>query len=990
MNNQSESSKKSEQSNDVSLNNSQPKRTVTTYRSSSMDNADHDTSGSNGKGKGKGMNNQSTSSNTTTPVNDLSLDTSEPKTTVTTFRTSSMDYAGANDGDHGKTGSYGKGSDSRYAVDTADTASEQTPLLTQTSEDTQPPTGTSSGLRSRPNYKSNKGNDHVGVDMSLSTSAADASGTYDDAAAGGQHRERQRGRGSLTGPLLSLRERLRLWSKTYPRTIKVVGMLLTVCLLIVIISPLVAQRVLDRALVLEIQKTDISETDETGFQVSIQSTIRLDTANDGFFGLSGIVQKVSQPTMTMQPTILSLSLPTTDEKVQMAQFQVEEQQMPLGGILQLKISTHVLVTNATLMAEFFQSTLQQSTVNLAVRGPVSARLGSLWSMKLRLSLNVAMDGLKGIQDAALASLALPDEDPDGGIAMSAVARIDNPSKVVSLKMGSISFGIFLPSKAHPDVDQYQIAEVKCADLNLAAGQSNEIKLSGRLFHLDDWTQDSRGGAFFDLKSKKQLILGELLSRFIRGADSDIRVRALSNDPEVPSWLSEAFKGVVLNMAFPGSPTKDFIESLDMNQLQFGFSDAKDSALLNGRLASVLQLPPNITFPIKLLKMKPVAWLRVPGGQNITSLEILDFLPTKSRQVGTSLEVDVNLEDTRLVVAQDGLQEFYRFLNTSFTQEWIELGIIGEATALVECGLGTFELGPIPFDVISRQRGLGGLMSVLPVLEKLDVVDSTTHSLTVMATLTLFNPSSISATLGDLSFLWSYHGYIIGMATVSNVHLQAGNNTIECIGMMDPSTDCAHKHDPLCNPEGAMNASREFISKYISGDNSTTIDVLGYPGSTHIPLLRPMMSSFAITSHLPAIDQDFLISATMYIFSSKLELELQNPLDTVITVLYLNGTASFKGEKLGHVLIDFEHDFTSPKPIVIPANNHREEDSGYVKTPKLPVVFDLSSVGYEALMKALGGSLEVDVVCHIKAKVGSMLMWVDFMKDGVQAEVRKGF
>jgi len=175
-----------------------------------------------------------------------------------------------------------------------------------------------------------------------------------------------------------------------------------------------------------------------------------------------------------------------------------------------------------------------------------------------------------------------------------------------------------------------------------------------------------------------------------------------------------------------------------------------------------------------------------------------------------------------------------------------------------------------------------------------------------------------------------------------------------------------------------------------GDNSTTINVLGYAGTTHIPLLKPMMSSFAITSHLPQIDQDFLISATMYIFSSKLELELQNPLDTVITVLYINGTASFKGEKLGHILVDFEHDFTSPKPILIPANNHKEKDSGYCKTPKLPVVFDLLSVGYEALRRALGGSLEVDVVCHIKAKVGLMEMWVDFVKDGVQAEVRKGF
>lgn len=289
-------------------------------------------------------------------------------------------------------------------------------------------------------------------------------------------------------------------------------------------------------------------------------------------------------------------------------------------------------------------------------------------------------------------------------------------------------------------------------------------------------------------------------------------------------------------------------------------------------------------------------------------------------------------------------------------------------------------------------GLGGLTTVPPALLGLDVIDSTNHSLTVKATLVLWNPSKISATLGDMSFLWSYSDYVIGMATVPDLKIITGNNTIECFGMMNPALDCKRKgpHNPACDPEGARNASREFISKYISGDNSTTIDILGYAGSTQIPLLQPMMASFAISSHLPVIKDDFLISATMYLLSSTLILELKNPLDTEITVLYVNGTASYKDERLGRILVDFEHDIASPKPIVIPANDHHDENSGYVKTPRLPVTFDITSVGYEALKKALGGSLEVDVICHIKARVGNMAMWVDFVKDGVQAEVRKGF
>ncbi|KAF9208097.1 hypothetical protein BGZ49_009792 [Haplosporangium sp. Z 27] len=806
----------------------------------------------------------------------------------------------------------------------------------------------------------------------------------------------ENGRSTASSPLPSspspplARERLRRWNKTYTRIVKIIGLILLVIITIIAVSPWIAQRVVDRAMVLDIKSADIHDMDQSGFQISIKSTIYLDPRKDGFLGLTGVMQQLFEPTVTIEPTTLSLGIPSLKDEASMAEFEVEKQQMQMGQILELNISTHVRVTNAKLMAEFFSQTLKQSIVDLAIRGPILTRLGSLWYMKLRINRSIPMDGLQGVQNATLISTELPGDHPLGGIIMSGVARINNPSKVVSLQMGAVTFGIFLPSMAHPDVDFYQIAEVVSPGLRLEAGKSNDLAISGRLFHLDDWSIRDYGGPVISAGSEKQLILGRLLSQFIQGNDSKIQIRALSKEHNIPPWLSEAYKSIVLEMIFPGSPTNNFIKSLDMNQLRLGFSDDTGSALLGGLLSSVLQLPPNVTFPIKVLKMKPLAWLKPPEGHKMASLDIPDFLPTVSKQVGTTLEVHVEMGDSPLIVVDDQLPEFYQFLNSSFNKDWIDLGIAGDALAVVECGLGTFEIGPIGFDVITRQRGIGGLNSVAPILDGLDVVDSTETSLTVKATLVVWNPSNISAHLGDLTFLWSYGGYLIGMASVIDVKLKTGNNTIDCFGMMDPTIDCAHKNDPTCDPRFARNASREFISSYISGDNTTTIDILGYEGTTKIPFLRPMMSSFSITSHLPEIKEDFLISSTMYLLSHTLVLELKNPLDTSITVLYINGTASYKNETLGHILVDFENDIASPKPIVIPANNHQNETSGYAKTPRLPVTFDLSSIGYEALKKALGGTLEVDVLCHIKTKVGSMLMWVDFAKDGVSSNVRKGF
>ncbi|KAF9963790.1 hypothetical protein BGZ65_011603 [Modicella reniformis] len=783
-------------------------------------------------------------------------------------------------------------------------------------------------------------------------------------------------------------ERLCRWNKGYSRAAQVIGILLLLCLFVVAASSWVAQRVLDRAMVLEIQKTDIRDMDESGFQASIRSTIYLDPANDGFFGLTGVIQRVFQPTMTIKPTMLTLSIPNMEDDIHMAEFQVEEQHMQVGQVLQLDISAHVRVTNATLMAKFFGQTLEQSTVDLAIRGPLVTRLGSLWYMNLRINRSVPMEGLKGIQNATLVSMELPDNHPLGGISMSGVARINNPSKAISMHMGPVTFGIYLPSIGHP-ADSYKIAEATSPDLHLEAGKANEATLTGRLFHLDDWTLNEKRQIDY-VNSEKKLLLGQFLSRFIQGDNSVIQVRALSKDPDMPLWLREAFKTIALEMLFPGSPTKDFIRSLMMNELGIGFSDNDNSPLLDGRMSSVLQLPPNVTFPIKLLSMKPNAWLKLPRGDKMASLVIPNFQPTTSRQDGTTLEVDLVLDKTPLEVVPEVLPDFFQFLNATFNKDWVDLGIEGNASAVVETALGTFELGPIPFDVVTRQRGLDGLTSAPPLLQEMDVVETTERSLTIKATLVLSNPSNISAALGDLRFLWSFDGRFIGLATVPNAIIQPGNNTVECIGIVDPSTDCTHRHDPKCDPELAKKATREFISKYISGDNTTMIDIVGYPDSTRIPLLRPIISSFLLSTRLPTIDQDFLISSTMFLFSRSIVLELQNPLNTVISILYINGTASYKGHPLGHILADFEHNIAGPKPILIPANDHKNDTSGYAKTPRMPVSFDLSSIGYEVLKKALGGSLDVDIVCHIKTKVGSMLMWVDFVKDGVNTRVRKGF
>ncbi|KAF9974096.1 hypothetical protein BGZ73_002626 [Actinomortierella ambigua] len=622
--------------------------------------------------------------------------------------------------------------------------------------------------------------------------------------------------------------------------------------------------------------------------------------------------------------------------------------------------------------------------------------------------------MKGIQDATLVSMALPSDDPQGGVTIEGVARLRNPSSSLSVDLGKLTFGVYLSSDDQSLLHtadssdlrhQYKVAELFCSHVELKAHETVDLAVIGRLLHMDDWVPVSPVlTALHILKSEKQFLLSRLLSRYIQGEDSVVAIRALP-EPEMAHWLQVVVQSIALSVRFPGSPQKDFIEGIDMKQLSFGF-DGNDthppsnSAEIRGRLTARLQLPKNVTFPITVAKLYPEVELSPlapsddsdddarswqAGFTPMARIVLPGSLPAKSTQNGNALQVDVSLESGKLVILPGREQAFYGFLNDSFTQDEITLGVTGQAKALVETGMGSFELGPIPFVTRTTQKGLGGLMGVPPKLEQIDIVDSTNRSLTIKARLMINNPSSISASLGSLSFFWGYNGFLVGLATVPSAVLQPGPNTVETIGMMDPLLDCRQRaYDPMCDPEEAAQAARAFLSGYISGDNTTAIDILGHEESTKIPLLHPLISSLRIRSTLPVMEQEFLLSTTMYLLSSMIVLELRNPLDTTIWILNINGTAFYKDEPLGHIRVNFERDIATPKPIEIPANDHQGENSGYVKTPRLPVSYELSSVGYEALKQALGGTLEVDVLCHIKARVGNMVQWIDYQKANVTA------
>lgn len=61
--------------------------------------------------------------------------------------------------------------------------------------------------------------------------------------------------------------------------------------------------------------------------------------------------------------------------------------------------------------------------------------------------------------------------------------------------------------------------------------------------------------------------------------------------------------------------------------------------------------------------------------------------------------------------------------------------------------------------------------------------------------------------------------------------------------------------------------------------------------------------------------------------------------------------------------------------------------GVSQTPRLPVELDLGGAGYEALKRALGGTLEIDAIAEIGIKLSEYVDTISYWGTGIGARVR---
>lgn len=262
-----------------------------------------------------------------------------------------------------------------------------------------------------------------------------------------------------------------------------------------------------------------------------------------------------------------------------------------------------------------------------------------------------------------------------------------------------------------------------------------------------------------------------------------------------------------------------------------------------------------------------------------------------------------------------------------------------------------------------------------------VLDTTPDWILLQALVNITNPTPYTASIPYVTAHIICNGSVIGEVMADDLELTTGNNTNLLVHA---------KWNPSMGGAGAQLIARDLISQYISGFN-TTLGVVAHrfsiPGQ---PLIGEALSHFNITvptPHLPLPGDDpsdpdepgsdkgghFIRDATFHLLTSSATFTLASPLQyNTVYIDHINATAFYNHtEPIGKIVYDLP---IAAKP-------------GLSQTPKLPVTWDLGSIGRDKVREALGGGLKLDASATVVVRVGNWREKIWYMGKGIGAGVR---
>ncbi|KAE8150086.1 hypothetical protein BDV25DRAFT_155026 [Aspergillus avenaceus] len=569
---------------------------------------------------------------------------------------------------------------------------------------------------------------------------------------------------------------------------------------------------------------------------------------------------------------------------------------------------------------------------------------------------------------------------DGAMAVDAAiaSHLNSP---FSLQIPPLGFEVLVPN-CSPGDPYISVAEVTTKKFPIHPRELTVVNVAGIIRGLSDELTKTCPG-------KQNSPLDFLVKSYIKGLQTTVYVRG-ADVPSLgtPEWMVDILKSVTVPLAFTGNALDDLIKNFTMSNVHFDLpnplaepdspeAQPRVSALVNVLIGLPKQLNLQLDVPhvranadIYYQKRK-LGFLKLQKWQpaNSTLLDGVDGSP--------ALSVNFTMKHAPLQVTdEDVMTEILQAL--IFEGRQVRLTVASNVDAEVSTGLGTFAVRGIPAEgAINVKPPYGGSLEQLkPRVETIELVSTTASSLDLRAKINLTNPSPYSAAVPFVDLVLFYNKSKVAHITARDLNIVPGVNS---------GIDADLQWNPL-ELDGPMGvtAGQEMLSRYVSGFN-TSVTIRSHEGTIPgLPKLGQALSRLGLEVQVPRVPvpgspgnsdgkPGFIQDATLHLWSSTAEFTLSSPFpNTTIDITSIEARAFYQEhENVGS--ISYYSSFSVPP--------------GLSRTPRLPVELNLNGIGYDALKKALGGSLKLDAVARVGVQIHQYSDTIAYQGHGITSHVK---
>lgn len=406
--------------------------------------------------------------------------------------------------------------------------------------------------------------------------------------------------------------------------------------------------------------------------------------------------------------------------------------------------------------------------------------------------------MNGLNKTDMKSMVFTGTHPLGGVAISATVGIFNPSSVLSLTLGDMDFGIYLPTTDPTNQKDVQIAVVQALDADLQGHRMNYFDVTGRTLPITGYGKE---------------LMEDFITTYMHGNTTLVHVRGSSFGPDdqahkkhvsqIPFWLRKALEQVLITVPFPGATETDLIQSLQLSHIKIDFSST-GSPLITGDAVAILKKPQEMQFHMDVIEIDPLVflYLNLDSENPFASVRSNKPCPAKSVE-GDGIEIPLGmmkvtarLSRAPFHVLPGGQKDFEEFLNRVFKQKKGKVYMRGKSDAKVESAFGDLSIRDLEFNGEIETQGLNGMKDPAPKVTSMKLIKGYQDALHVETTLSIFSPSDVYMNLGELNMILLFNGHTIGNTTIPELSL-------------DPGVD-----------------NQLTVSAWLFGDNQHVIDFIG--------------------------------------------------------------------------------------------------------------------------------------------------------------------